>query len=73
LGGSDASGLWVDLDWLLGLPLQGPGLTLLWEAVRDQLAADPEPSPQTVTARTALEQALARQQLLNLRRLCLEG
>jgi len=73
LGGSDASGLWVDLDWLLGLPLQGPGLSLLWEAVRDQLAADPAPSPQTETARTALEQALARQELFNLRRLCLEG
>ena len=73
MGGSDASGLWVDLDWLLGLPLQGPGLSLLWEAVRDQLAADPAPSPQTETARTALEQALARQELFNLRRTCLEG
>jgi len=73
LAGSNSVGLWVDLDWLLGLPLEGPALGTLWAAVRDQLAADPVPSAQSEAARAALEQALARQDLFNLRRRCLGG
>lgn len=73
MAGSDAFGLWVDLNWLLGLPLEGPALSTLWAAVRDQQAADPQPSPQTEAARGALDQALARQELFAVRKICLGG
>lgn len=71
--GSGSPGLRVDLDWLLGLPLEGPALTILWSAVRDQLSAEATPSPQTKAAWVALEGALARQELLTIRQRCLGG
>lgn len=70
---NNSVGLWVDLDWLLGLPLEGPALGTLWGALQDQLAADPVPSAQSEAARAALEQALARQEFFNLRQRCLGG
>ncbi len=68
-----ASGLWVDLDWLLGLPLEGPALTILWEAVRDQLVADSGPCAESEAVRAALERALVHQDLLTVRQQCVGG
>lgn len=66
-------GFTVELDWLLGLPLEGEALVTLWAAVEADLAAVAPQTPATRTARAALEQAQRAQQRLNLRGRCLEG
>ena len=68
-----APGLWVDLDWLLGLPLEGPALSVLWSAVHRDLAAAPQRPPGVEEALAALEAALERQEIYNLRSRCLDG
>ena len=70
---SGTPGIWVDLDWLLGLPLEGPALSTLWAAVRAQLAVDAQPSPGAEQVQAALEEALARQELFTVRQICLGG
>lgn len=75
--GGGADGLWVELEWLLGLPLEGPALTVLWSAVREELEAARTSSPQTQSQTPEmlqrLDRALARQELDNLRASCLDG
>jgi len=66
-------GLWVELDWLLGLPLEGAALSVLWSAVQRDLAAAPQRPPATQAALAALEEALERQEIYNLRGRCLDG
>lgn len=66
-------GLWVELDWLLGLPLEGPALSLLWSAVRRDLLAAPLPPPGGEAGLAGLEAALERQEIYNLRGRCLDG
>ncbi|MEB3271337.1 MAG: hypothetical protein VKJ44_06795 [Synechococcus sp.] len=65
--------LWLELDWLLALPLEGPALSVLWSAVQRELAAAPQRPPGTETALAALEAALERQEIYNLRSCCLDG
>ncbi len=66
-------GFMVELDWLLGLPLEGEALVTLWAAVEADLAAVTPQTAATRTARTALREAQHAQQRLNLRGRCLEG
>jgi hypothetical protein len=66
-------GLWVDVEWLLGLPLEGRALTVLWSAV---LHTDGVPSAGRVEDRpihARLKRALDRQEFYNLRAQCLDG
>jgi len=66
-------GLWVDLDWLLGLPLEGPALSVLWSAVHRELAAAPQRPPGSEAILASLEAALEQQEIYNLRSRCLDG
>ncbi len=66
-------GLWVELDWLLGLPLEGPALSVLWSAVHRDLAASPHHPPGGEAILARLEAALERQEICNLRSRCLDG
>lgn len=59
-------GVWVELEWLLSLPMEGPALTVLWSAVLHD-------APHNQLIRAGLERALERQAFYDVRSRCLDG
>lgn len=63
---SAVMGVWVELEWLLSLPLEGQALTILWSSV---LGGGPHPQ----SIRAGLVRALDQQAGYHARARCLDG